>query len=353
MRFTDKNDSGFTIIEIGMVMIVAAAILTGIIKILLPMVELSRQVETEEKLLKISQYLNAYAVQNYRFPCPAEPNNIVATANGEPYGFEAGSGANGDTPFAAGQTCPFNEGIVPFETLGMTEDLVVDGWDNHITYAINPNFAQDTLGIAGGAIPAAIHPACRTRDWMYENGVDATGEPALQNKNPKKARFCCPDLSAGPDLFVFDEGVDPTNPADDINVLNPNDRNANAPSDGYLAVDTLMRPINPATSLPVNESDVNYFTFPQVPPATERSTAVGYILISHGQNELGAFIPSTGARSTLLPPGGSVESENTDGDNIYTDQQTFSLNVATFDDMIIWRTQDLAFAAEGETCAMP
>lgn len=341
----ETQNRGFTMVEIAVVILIAGIVLAAAIALIIPIVQQAKLLETEEKLIKISEHLNAYAVQNFRLPCPAEPNSIVPTAGGENYGFEAGSTVT-NTFIPA--ICPITEGIVPFNTLQLPEEMVTDGWGRHITYTVNPNFAQDT---ANGN-PANVHPACRTRDWMFDAGVDITGDPIFRNRNPQKARFCCPDVSAGPDLIVNDEGIDATDPLDDQFVLSV-DRNANAPTDGYSGPNLLMEPIDPNTGLPIPEGSAGYFEAPQVPPANERATALAYILISHGQNQLGAFLPTLGGRDPVLPPAGSVEAENTDGDNVFTDQQTFSLNVATFDDLIIWRTQDLIFAAEGESCATP
>lgn len=336
--FTKNDGKGFTLIELAMVLVIAGVLLTAVITIVLPLMAAARLLETQEKIEKVSDYLNAYAVENFRLPCPAEANN-GGTAGGEPYGFEAGSGGAGDA-IPAG-ACPLTEGIPPFNTLGIQEELLIDGWGNYITYAVNPNFAQNTQN----GLPANVHPACRTREWLYDSGVDPTGERTFRNKNPRKARFCCPDLSIGAnsDLVVNDE---------DDNFVLAFDRTATPPTDGYQDPDTLMAPIDPATGLPLGEIDPSYYEAPQVPPADERSTAVVYVLVSHGSNGLGAFSPNAGVRLNL-PPGGSEEEENTNGDNTYMDRQTYSQNVNLFDDVVLWRTQDLVFAAEGESCSAP
>ncbi len=323
--------SGFTLVELAVVIIIVGALIFGVFVFLKPLVENFRHMETTEKMEKISRLLNRYAVENYRLPCPAVPNR--ATAN-PPYGFQAGGGVDGA---AIPDICPTTEGIIPFRTLGVPEALAVDGFGNYFTYAISPAFSQNTYN----ELPADVHPACRTADWFYDEGKN-DGVRVMRNINARKARFCCPATPAqGTDLNIRDEN--------DAPVLAFN----RAPGpDGYQTPDTLMRPVDPATGAVINTTGGSYYLAPQVPPANARATAPAYILISHGINGLGAFIPANNTRNTA--PTAAQELENTDGDNTYFDTKTRSTNIVTrFDDLILWRTQDAIFAEEGESCSVP
>lgn len=355
------RSSGFTMLEIAVVLVIAGLLIAAAIALIVPLVEKARLLQTTEKLARISDALNVYALNNFRLPCPAQPLRVPA--GGEPFGFEQGSGAAGA---GVPQSCPAGagggiEGIVPFQTIGLNADMVRDAWGNYITYAVSDAFARDTAGArAAGAAPEPdrIHPQCRTRDWMYGIGYDVNGNTLLRNRAPKKARFCCPGALTGgalrADITVNDE--------DGASVLLPdaggNQRNPGP--DGYKTVDFLMEPANPTaltancTGSTIQFGFSGYFDAPQVPPACARATAIAYVLVSHGPDGRGVYNVNNGARLATPAPV-NLQDENTDGDTVFLDQ--FSRQdiegVSKMDDLVLWRTQDLIFASQGESCSLP
>ncbi|MBI2234880.1 MAG: prepilin-type N-terminal cleavage/methylation domain-containing protein [Micavibrio aeruginosavorus] len=214
---------GFTLVEMAAVILIAGLIIFAVMGVFRPMIANFQFVETTKKMEKVSRILNAYAVLNYRLPCPAAPDSGSVNP---PYGFESGSGADGAT---VPDACPRTEGIIPFRTLGIPEGLAIDGYDNYFTYAISPAFSQNTLN----NLPATVHPACRTGDWLYDEGKDASGLRVAQGINPRKARFCCPGTpAAATDLNILDE---------DGNFVLAMARDPGP--DGNAAPDVLMRPV--------------------------------------------------------------------------------------------------------------
>lgn len=338
----------------AVVLAITGTILAGVIALVLPLLEKARFLETKEKMAKVEKTLNAYALASFRIPCPAAAN--LAAAN-PPYGFEAGSGAAGDQIPAA--VCPITEGIVPFRTLDLEEDMVRDAWGNYFTYAVSPAFAQNT----SAGIPATVHAACRTPDWMFQIGFDSTGNRLTANRNPRKARFCCPGTPvAGTDLIILDEdgnravevlnNATPRAPAGFARTPNPDPLyNEN----WYAAVDTLSDPYDVSSGDFCGVSCASRYDLPQVPPANIRATAPVYVLISHGKNGLGSLIPTTAGRYTM-PAAGTPEAENTDGDATYIDRisRVYDENSAlSFDDFVVWRTQDVILSSQGESCSTP
>lgn len=363
-RSKEPGSPGFTLLETAIVIVVAGVLIAGVLAVVLPFVEKARLLQTNEKLAKIGDALNIYALNNFRLPCPAQPRRVPT--GGEPFGFEQGSGATGA---ATPRACPFLgtggiEGIVPFATIGLGEDMVRDAWGNYFTYAVSDAFARDTAGLrAAGAVPEPemIHPQCRTREWMYGSGYDASGNTLLRNRSPRKARFCCPGLVSSGSAFRADITV---NDEDGSSVLPPDadGRQRNPGPDGYRAVDTLMEPAvldapnNPArcTGSTIDFGMVGYFTAPQVPPACARATAVAYILVSHGPDGRGIYNIQTGNRLAMPAPV-NIQDENADGDTVFRDQFSRQdvAGANRSDDLVLWRTQDLIFAAQGESCSLP
>jgi len=60
------------------------------------------------------------------------------------------------------------------------------------------------------------------------------------------------------------------------------------------------------------------------------------VLVSHGENGWGAYLPMTGTRMTL--PTGADEVENTDNDTEYVQKDFSSNTVNPFDDVVTWLT---------------
>lgn len=63
------------------------------------------------------------------------------------------------------------------------------------------------------------------------------------------------------------------------------------------------------------------------------------VILSHGENGTGAYLPYTGSRAIPAPaPTGADEGENRDDDTIYVDK-AYSANAANpFDDIVLWLT---------------
>lgn len=118
-----KRLSGFSLIEVAMVLCIIG-VLSGIgIPTLNSFLKQQKVRKTEDHLEQILQSLTAYVLTNKRLPCPANPKACDE---------EAGvSEAN----------CLFTEtfiGLVPYRTLGIPEKVIKDGYHNLISYAVNP-----------------------------------------------------------------------------------------------------------------------------------------------------------------------------------------------------------------------
>ena len=116
--------AGFTRVEVAIVIGIFGLLTVAAIQYAMPLFTRAREIETMEKMARIERAVAAYAVKNMRVPCPAVPNR--GTTN-PPYGFERGSGANGDQIGSCAGAANAT-GLVPFATLGLSEDDVIDGY---------------------------------------------------------------------------------------------------------------------------------------------------------------------------------------------------------------------------------
>lgn len=124
---THRNDtSGFTLIEMAIVLVIVGLLLGGILMPLSAQIDQRRISETQKTLDEINQALIGFAIANGRLPCPASAISA---------GIESPAG---------GGVCtnPFN-GFLPAATLGLpqTDGLgyTADAWgltQNRIRYAV-------------------------------------------------------------------------------------------------------------------------------------------------------------------------------------------------------------------------
>lgn len=119
---------GFTLVEITIVMVIAAIMLTMGISAFTAAMENAAHSATSKRLELIKESLSAYLARNRRLPCPDLPGAA---------GNLAGSGDdNRTTPGDLNTTCSAAVGVVPYSDLGLSRDAVIDGWDNFISYAV-------------------------------------------------------------------------------------------------------------------------------------------------------------------------------------------------------------------------
>jgi type II secretory pathway pseudopilin PulG len=325
------DSEGFTLAEMAVVILITGLMLTAAAAITLPIMHKARRIETDQKMENIARALDDYAAQNLRVPCPAVPDN---KSKSPPFGFEAGSGPAGNmVPSDCGPDPAGWEGVIPFRTLNIPVDWIRDSAGYFITYAISPAFSQDV-----GRADLPVHSRCRTADWfmageIYDKNVTdpKTGNQAqnvLLPKSERKARFCCSGALPGTDLVILD-----------VN------------KQSQIAI---PRQITPASYRPANV----IFPDPFVPdvqvPANDRATAPVYVLVSHGREGHGAWTGVGKARFTFLGAT-PAQIENANGDRVFIEIPPADRTGVekSFDEVVLWRTQDMILAGQGKSCSLP
>lgn len=117
-----QEQTGFTLVEMAMVLLIVALLLGGLLPTISSQVDQRHNTETNAKLDEIRQALIGFAVINGRLPCPA-----TTTSNG----LESMAGVSCSNPY---------DGFVPAATLGLSgadsSGLLEDAWGNPIHYAV-------------------------------------------------------------------------------------------------------------------------------------------------------------------------------------------------------------------------
>lgn len=131
---------GFTLIEIAVVIVVLSLLLAMIAGIATAMLGQQRREATRQRLAGVETALALFVSQNQRLPCPA---------NGALVGTDAGAGIEQinqpglpteSTCTVAGVANSQAQGVVPWRTLGLSEQDATDGWGNRLTYRVTPQF---------------------------------------------------------------------------------------------------------------------------------------------------------------------------------------------------------------------
>lgn len=287
-----RGEKGYTVVILATLLVAVGLFAAGSFALLKSVDRESQEDATRRNMSRIVYALSVYVQKHSRLPCPADPD---MSAGAQPFGAERGSGANGDS---YGSCNPSERlGIVPFKTLGLPEFAVRDGWRNFITYRVSSTFATFDPTVPPGHYPR-VHEICREKDvWVFPSA----GPPAVMNKNPNKAIFCCGLPEPGFDV------VDP---------------------DGNSLVYSGVMP---------GDYKMLHVPVPHVAAGADLPDMLAVVLVSHGANGHGAYL----GNGTRIDLGGvaAAEAENADNDGAFVAAPRTEAASAYFDDILAWRTQ--------------
>ncbi|OGT70423.1 MAG: hypothetical protein A3I78_04445 [Gammaproteobacteria bacterium RIFCSPLOWO2_02_FULL_56_15] len=253
-------ESGFTLIELAMVLFIIALLLGGLLSPLSTRMEMANRTRTQDSLGDIKESLLGYAVIHGRLPCPDCPDGNVGTcsavaAANRNDGIEDLSG----TPPA--RVCQAQTGNIPWVDLGVTES---DAWGRHFSYTVSAEFSRESQD---GSPPPCGAPAINVSfELCSEGDLDIYSAYASPYVPPPTVAEKVPAvvISHGKDMYESDqtdaqvENYDrsPVNPDTGSDILG----SYNAPdysdgifvyadyslTDGEIAFDDLMIWISPA-----------------------------------------------------------------------------------------------------------
>jgi len=130
MRHPLRKHSGFSLIELTIVLVIVALLSSGLILGITAQRDAIANQDAQHQLDTAREALLGFAITNGRLPCPATPTLPSADAN------------------AGKENCSSQHGVLPWATLALPE---TDPWGQRLTYYANSNF---TATIAAGATAA-------------------------------------------------------------------------------------------------------------------------------------------------------------------------------------------------------
>jgi type II secretory pathway pseudopilin PulG len=137
MTMRTGKKSGFTLLELGLVLIVLSLLASGILTMATQSVRIAKKNEIEMKMDAIYDAIINYRKAYGYIPCPADPR--LADSN-QYFGFQGTNPGNctDGTPatnFQAGNTSSV-KGDVPVRTLGLPDSYAYDPWGGRFIYAV-------------------------------------------------------------------------------------------------------------------------------------------------------------------------------------------------------------------------
>ena len=129
-----KQTSGFTLIEVAVVLFIIVLVLGSILVPLATQVEQRQISDTEKTLAEIRESLIGFAVANGYLPCPDKATALAG-------GGTANDGVEDVT--VAGACVATSEGNLPWVTLGVGSN---DVWGNRFRYQVTAAFASRAPG---------------------------------------------------------------------------------------------------------------------------------------------------------------------------------------------------------------
>ncbi|MBL8642502.1 MAG: prepilin-type N-terminal cleavage/methylation domain-containing protein [Rhodospirillaceae bacterium] len=143
--FSETGRRGFTLIEIAIVLVVIGLIVSGGLLAVSPVLQSAKITETRQKMATIESALLGYVIANGCLPCPAA-RNIGGTITGI-----ANDGSDYTTACGSDGTClgatNNASGLVPWVTLGISENDATDGWGRLFSYGADSTLTNSSTDV--------------------------------------------------------------------------------------------------------------------------------------------------------------------------------------------------------------
>jgi len=181
-----KTQSGFSLIEISIVLVIAGLLLSGLLPLLTAQRTNAAISATRTKGEAIVTALMSFVARNHRLPCPAIADLAPNTAG---YGIEE------TTPGACAGPTPdpsaILRGIVPWISLGLTTEQGLDAYHRRFTYFVRQQETlrtPDTISAMRGNM--TIHSGTSVRPGLKSPGNPAGNQVNTCTDNPGDNNSC-------------------------------------------------------------------------------------------------------------------------------------------------------------------
>lgn len=159
-----KTDSGFTLIEMAIVMVIIGIIISVMSTVLPNLIHSGKIKKTQSTLEKVDYSLQGYIVAAGRLPCPDTNGDGRENRNDNEW--------IGDP---SDDTCPSYVGDLPYITLGLS--IGTDVWGNKIKYGVYADLIQTTTS-------TGKNPLCGEIKKIIKNQIESPDTTKLYTTAP-------------------------------------------------------------------------------------------------------------------------------------------------------------------------
>lgn len=166
-----KSADGFTLVEMAVVVVIIAAVLTMGLGAMTSLMSSTSNSETRKREDVIRDALVAYLGANKQLPCPDVPNNTAGGADT--------SGVTGTEDRAGGLitgSCTSDFGVIPYATLGLGKNIAIDSWGNFLSYKVSTAATMpiNCPGVTSDWTLSACYGAGKTGRFSVREGTTST-----------------------------------------------------------------------------------------------------------------------------------------------------------------------------------
>ncbi len=131
-----RHSDGFTLVEMAVVLVIIGLLIMTVFPALTIARISNQRSVTQSNLNALMLATASYVQANGCLPCPT-PANVTGAGFGR---------VRGDTAAAACNGCATAEGVVPYVSLGISQNVARDGWQHWITMRVDPALTTATIG---------------------------------------------------------------------------------------------------------------------------------------------------------------------------------------------------------------
>jgi len=152
------RSQGFTLVELGVAMLIIALLLAGALVPLSSQIDVRNAAETQHNMDSIRDALVGFTQANGRLPCPANGATPAGVVDTTTWATPVTAGAEQWNP-AGVNTCYTFVGVLPWTTLGVPE---TDAWGRRFSYRVSQVFADGNAAGTWSTTTPALQtpPAC-------------------------------------------------------------------------------------------------------------------------------------------------------------------------------------------------
>ena len=180
--FIKKNNGGFSLLELSIVIVILSILTVGSINITTGMYHIAKTTETKQKIELIEKAIQAYILENKKLPCPAG----MKIANGDS-NFGIASCAENSTAGIKKTSNNVLVGTIPVKDLNIETTAVADGWSDKFIYMVSTNYTENNSFLNNSASSSNLINS-QFAYAIISNGKNRIGGISLlsNNENTKK-----------------------------------------------------------------------------------------------------------------------------------------------------------------------